>query len=330
VLGTIVAGLTLIQSHNLGSDIAMPNIRRVDLNLLVVLDALLDERNVTRAAARLGYTQSSVSSMLARLRDVFGDPLFVRAQRGLLATPCAEALAAPLKHLLADSQLLFARAAFDPRTAETTFTISSNDYMQHALLTPFIKVLRSEATQIRLAIAPLIIEGLGDALARGQIDLALTIPEFAPPDLPSRLLYRERYVVAVRAQHPLARLATVTVERFCSYDHVLVSPTGGSFEGPTDRALARLRLRRKVRYSVQSFLLIPDILQTDDLIALVPARLLRANDKRLAVLKSPIEVPGFDVIAVWHPRIDKDPAHRWLRSRLAATAQIGRREHRKD
>jgi DNA-binding transcriptional LysR family regulator len=330
VLDTIGGSLTLIQSHNSGSDIAMTNIRRVDLNLLVVLDALLDERNVTRAAARLGYTQSSVSSMLARLRDVFGDPLFVRAQRGLLATPCAEALAAPLKQLLADSHLLFARAAFDPQTAETTFSISSNDYMQHALLTPFIKVLRTEATQIRLAIAPLMIEGLGDALARGQIDLALTIPELAPPDLPSRLLYRERYVVAVRAQHPLARYASVTVERFCSYDHVLVSPTGGSFEGPTDRALARLRLRRKVRYSVQSFLLIPDILQTDDLIALVPARLLRADDKRLAVLKSPIEVPGFAVIAVWHPRSDKDPAHRWLRSRLAATAQIGRREHRKE
>lgn len=307
----------------------MPNIRRIDLNLLVVLDALLDERNVTRAAARLGYTQSSVSSMLARLRDVFGDPLFVRAQRGLLATPCALALAAPLKQLLADSQLLLARAAFDPATAEKTFAISSNDYMQHALLTPFIKVLRSEARQIRLAIAPLIIEGLGDALARGQIDLAVTIPEFALPDLPSRLLYREHYVVAVRAQHPLAKLPTVNVERFCSYDHVLVSPTGGSFEGPTDRALARLRLRRKVRYSVPSFLPIPELLQTDDLIALVPARLLRADDKRLAVLKPPVEVPGFDVIAVWHPRVDKDPAHRWLRSRLAETAKIGRRNHSK-
>jgi DNA-binding transcriptional LysR family regulator len=302
----------------------MPNIRRIDLNLLVVLDALLDERNVTRAAARLGYTQSSVSSMLARLRDVFGDPLFVRAQRGLLATPRAQAMAGPLKQLLADSQLLLARAAFDPATAEVTFAISSNDYTQHALLTPFLRVLRGEARQIRLAITPQIIDGLGDALARGQIDLAITIPEFALPDLPSRLLYRERYVLAVRAQHPLARLAAVSVERFCSYDHVLVSPTGGSFEGPTDRALARLRLRRKVRYSVPSFLPVPEILQTDDLIALVPSRLLRAHDKRLVVLKPPLEVPGFDVIAVWHPRVDKDPAHRWLRTRLAETARNSR------
>jgi DNA-binding transcriptional LysR family regulator len=300
----------------------MPNIRKTDLSLLIVLDALLDERNVTRAAARLGYTQPTISGMLARLRDVFGDPLFVRTQRGLLPTPRAQGLAVPLKQLLADSQRLIARDAFDPATSEATFTISSNDYMQHALLAPFVRVLRSEARQVRLAFTPPIIEGLSDALARGQIDMAVTIPEFAMPDLPSRLLYRERYVVAVRPRHPLARLKTMSVERFCNYDHVLVSPTGGSFEGPTDRALARLQLRRRVCYSVSSFLVVSEILQMDDLVALVPSRLLRANNKRLVALKPPVEIPGFDVIAVWHPRVDKDMAHRWLRRRLAETARI--------
>src|SRR5262245_48845130 len=300
----------------------MYDIRKIDLNLLVVLDALLDERNVTRAAARLGYTQPTISGMLTRLRDLLGDPLFVRTQRGLLATPHAQALAVPLKLLLADSQRLVARGAFDPAKAEMTFTISSNDYMQHAFLVPFVKVLRSEARQIRLAIAPPIIEGLSEALARGQIDLAITIPEFAMSDLPSRLLYRERYVVAVRPQHPPARRWPMTVKQFCNYDHVLVSPTGGSFEGPTDKALARLQLRRKVRYSVPSFLLMPEILQTDDLVALVPSRLLRENNKQLVVLKPAVEILGFDVISVWHPRVHKDIAHRWLRSRLAATAKI--------
>jgi DNA-binding transcriptional LysR family regulator len=204
----------------------MPNIKKIDLNLLVVLEALLDERNVTRAAARLGYTQPTISGMLTRLRDLFGDPLFVRTQRGLLATPRAQALAVPLKQLLADSQRLFARDVFDPASAEVTYNISSNDYMQHALLVPFVEILRSEARHVRLAIMPPIVKGLGEALAHGQIDLAVTIPEFAMSDLPSRLLYREHYVVAVRAQHPLARRATVTVERFCNYDHVVVSPTG--------------------------------------------------------------------------------------------------------
>jgi DNA-binding transcriptional LysR family regulator len=300
----------------------MFDIKRIDLNLLVVFDALLDERNVTHAAARLGYTQPTVSGMLTRLRDLFGDPLFVRTQRGLLATPRAEELTAPLKQLLADSRRLVARDVFDPASAEMTFTISSNDYMQRTLLVPFIKALRSEAKQVRLAIAPPIIEGIGDALARGQIDMAVTIAEFAMPDLLSRLLYRERYVVAVRRQHPLARGSTMTVERFCNYDHVLVSPTGGSFEGPADRALAKLKQRRKVRYSVPSFLLVPEILQTDDLVALVPSRLVREHKKQLVVFNPPIEVPGFDVIAVWHPRVHKAMAHRWLRSRLAEIGKI--------
>lgn len=303
----------------------MPDIPRIDLNLLIVLDALLDERNVTRAAVRLGYTQPTVSGMLTRLRDLFGDPLFVRTQRGLLATPRAERLTIPLKQLLADSRRLVTRDEFDPASAAMSFTISSNDYMQRALLVPFIKVLRREAKQIQLAIAPALIEGLGDALARGQIDMAVTIPEFAMPDLPSRLLYRERYVVAVRRQHPLARRRRITVERFCAYDHVLVSPTGGSFEGPTDQALAKLKQKRNVRYSVPSFLLVPELLQTDDLIALVPSRLIREHMKHLVVLKPPIDVPGFDVIAVWHPRVHKEVAHRWLRGRLAETAKVGDR-----
>jgi DNA-binding transcriptional LysR family regulator len=299
----------------------MDNIRKIDLNLLVALDALLDERNVTRAAARLGYTQPTISGMLTRLRDLFGDPLFIRAQRGMLPTPRAQALAAPLKQVLADSRRLVAREAFDPARAEMTFAISSNDYMQHALLVPFVKVLRREASRVRMAVVPAIIEGVGEALARGQIDLAITIPEFAMSDLPSRLLYRERYVVAVRPQHPLARRGAMTIESFCSYDHILVSPTGGSFDGPTDRALARLRRQRIVRYSVPSFLLMLELLLTDDLIALAPSRLLRGYNKRLSVLRPPVDVPGFDVIAVWHPRVDKDVAHRWLRSRLAEVAK---------
>ena len=162
--------------------------------------------------------------------------------------------------------------------------------------------------------------GLVDALARGDADLAVTIPEFAMSDLPSRLLYRERYVAAVRPEHPLAKSRTIALETFCSYDHILVSPTGGSFEGPTDQVLARIQRRRTVRYSVPSFLLLPELLQIDDLIALVPSRLLRGYGERLTLLRSPINVPGFDVIAVWHPRVDKDVAHRWLRMRLLQTA----------
>jgi DNA-binding transcriptional LysR family regulator len=298
----------------------MDNIRQVDLNLLAVLDALLDELNVTRAAARLGYTQPTVSGMLRRLRDVLGDPLFVRTQRGLLPTPRALALALPLKQWLADGRHLVAQQNFDPGTSQAIFSISSNDYMQHAVLIPFMAKLRREAPQLRLAVTPPIIDGLGEALTARRIDLAVTIPEFALPELQSRLLYREHYVVAVRRKHPLARARAISLETFCRYDHVVVSPTGGSFEGPTDRALARLRLRRTVRYSVPSFLLLPELLQAGDLIALVPSRLQTATNGNLVQLKPPLEVSGFDVIAVWHPCVDKDAAHRWLRRQLTEIA----------
>ena len=125
----------------------MADMRGIDLNLLIVLDALLDERSVTRAAVRLGYTQPTISGMLARLRDLFGDPLFVRTQRGILPTPRAEALASPLKQFLADGRRLIAQDVFEPATAELTFAISTNDYMQHALLVPFIEDAETGGTQ---------------------------------------------------------------------------------------------------------------------------------------------------------------------------------------
>jgi DNA-binding transcriptional LysR family regulator len=156
----------LIQSLFCRSIIAMTDMRGIDLNLLIVLDALLDERSVTRAAARLGYTQSTTSGMLARLRDLFDDPLFVRVQRGILPTPRAQSVAAPLKQLLADGRRLIAREAFDPATAVVTFAVSTNDYMQYALLVPFIKELQRHASKIRLAIKPPIVAGLSDALAQ--------------------------------------------------------------------------------------------------------------------------------------------------------------------
>ena len=299
----------------------MADMRGVDLNLLVVLDALLDERSVTRAAARLGYTQSTTSGMLARLRDVFADPLFVRVQRGILPTPRAQSLAAPLKQLLADSRRLVTREIFDPATAEVTFAVSANDYMQRTILVPFVKWLRRGAPKIRLTIKPPIVAGLAAALARGDIDLALTIPQFSIPDLPSQHLYREHYVAIVGRKHPLATGRRISLEAFCRCDHILVSPTGGSFVGPTDEALAGIGRRRSVRYSVPSFLLLPELLEDGDLIALVPSRLARNFDKRLRIFKPPVSVPAFDVIVVWHPGMDKNSAHQWLLASIAETAR---------
>ncbi len=297
----------------------MYNIRNVDLNLLVAFNALYDVRNVTRAAERLALTQPTVSGMLTRLRDLFGDPLFVRTQHGVLPTPRADDLAEPIKVLLSTVEALVAPTEFDPVSAEMTVLISANDYMQHSLIVPFIRSLRKTAPGVRLALFPAYIAGLTDKLARGTIDLAVTIPEFAGPELRRRLLYTERYICVARKGHPL-NVEKLSLQDFCQFDHVIVSPTGGSFEGPADRALADLGASRRVSVSLPSFHVVLETVRADDLLALVPERLLHGKTAGLKLFEPPITVPDFDVIACWHHRVDKDPAQRWLQALLASVA----------
>ncbi len=298
----------------------MYNIRNIDLNLLVAFNALYDARNVTRAAERLALTQPTVSGMLTRLRDLFGDPLFVRTQHGVLPTPRADDLSEPIKALLSDVEALVTPTEFDPASAAMTVSISANDYMQHSLIVPLIRSLRKKAPGIRLALLPAYIAGLADKLARGTIDLAVTIPEFAGPDLPRSLLYTERYVCVARKGHPLNG-KKLSLEDYCRFDHVIVSPTGGSFEGPADQALADLGASRRVSVSLPSFHVLLETVRTDDFLAHVPERLLYGKTAGLKLFEPPITVPDFDVIASWHHRVDKDPAQRWLRALLTSVAE---------
>lgn len=301
----------------------MRDISRIDLNLLVALEALLEEQSVTRAADRLALTQPTVSAMLARLRKLFGDPLFVRTQRGILPTPRAAALAPTLKQWLAEARALVADERFEPATADLTASISANDYIQSALIVPFIERLRREAPNAQLAVRCPQFNDVAGMLADGDLDLCVTTtPEIPEADLKSRVLYEERYVCVVRGNHPLkAKKGRVTVDQFCRYPHAMVSPTEGRFVGPVDRALAQVGRRRRVVLAAPGFLILPEILQTDNLIAVVPERILRGRMEGLRTFAPPVAVPGFSVVLLWHQRLHQDPAHRWLRELLAATAQ---------
>jgi len=296
------------------------DIRKIDLNLLVAFKVLLDERNVSRAAQRLALTQPTVSGMLARLRILFDDPLFVRTQHGVIPTHRAESLAPALNQLLRDAGNLIAPEELDPATMEVDFRISVNDYMQSTLVVPFLSALRREAPKVRLAVRHLEIEALTPMLARGEIDLAITIPEFVAPALKTELLYREEYVCVVRKSH-MIRSQSVSMKRFLSFDHVLVSPTSAHFTGPADDVLAARGLARRVALSVPSFFVLLEALQTDDLIAFVPKRLLAGCRQSLRIIRPPFNLPGFDVIAAWHPRSDDYASHRWLRNRLATQSR---------
>ncbi|MFT4075757.1 MAG: LysR family transcriptional regulator [Asticcacaulis sp.] len=293
----------------------MRDIRTVDLNLLKALDALLDERNVTRAAARLALTQPAMSGMLTRLRESFDDPLFVRTQRGILPTQRALELAVPVKQVLSDIDALLQPPTFDPATASLTLSIAATDYALHAIAVPFLAALRQRAPNVRVALMPVESTQVQTELERGRLDLALITPESTPQDLRARRLFDERYVCVLRRDHPMATGHELTLDQFCALDHALVSYTGGDFSGVSDEALAKLGRTRRVTLSVKSFLIVPEILRASDLVAVVPSRLV-ADLEGLAIFDPPIEIPGFTKIVAWHERTHRDPGHRWLRDLL--------------
>ncbi|SHN31826.1 DNA-binding transcriptional regulator, LysR family [Duganella sacchari] len=293
------------------------DIRTFDFNLLKALDALLDERSVTGAASRLSLTQPAVSGILTRLREHFDDPLFVRAQRGMVPTPRAAALAGPVKQLLAEVESMLRPQGFDPATASMTLTIAAIDYALRVVMVPLLSAIRRQAPGIRIVVTPAE-ASLHAQLERGDIDLALITPASATPDLPTRVLFEEDFVCVLRADHPDAA-GPLSLDRFCALEHALVSYSGSPFAGVTDKALAAIGRERHVALSVASFLILQDFLRVSDLIAVVP-RKLAATTRGLAILEPPLAIPGFTKIAAWHARSEHDPAHHWVRELLFKTS----------
>ncbi len=229
------------------------DIRTLDLNLLKALDALLEERSVTRAAERLALTQPAVSGMLTRLRDCFDDPLFTRTQRGIIPTLRALELATPVKQILYDVNSLLQPKAFNPGTAEITFTLAATDYALRAIVVPFMATLRQQAPGIRVAVLPVNNDQVKSQLENGDVDIALITPETTPLDLHAHALYDEDYVCLLRQDHPAVIDEIMSLDTFCALDHALVSYAGGLFRGVTDDALAKLGRKRRVTLSVSSF-----------------------------------------------------------------------------
>jgi len=293
------------------------DISRPDLNLLVALEALLAERNVTRAAARLHLSQPALSAQLRRLREIFGDPLLVPARRGVIPTQRALELHAPLREALkALRRVVAERLHFDPSTVEFSIAIAASDYAQCALLERIVEIQR-EAPKLRLSWRQLYVPELVGQMERGDVDLAVMTPNTAPKQLLTRTLFDERYVVIARHGHPVVQ-GSIDIDQLCALTHVVVSPRGGGFGGPADAALNAIGRERRVSLSAASFLIVPELITRSDQIALVPERLVRGKSHDLQILEPPIEVTGFSMGLVWHERTDVEPAQVWLRNRLAS------------
>jgi len=296
----------------------MLNFGRLDLNLLLTLDALLAEHNVTRAAERLHLSQPSVSVHLARLREALDDPLLLPGPRGMRPTARADALRAPLRQALEALQRAVAPAApFDPAQAGNTWRVAASDYGESTIVLPALAALRRAAPGTRLAVLQVAPLQIARQAERGEIDLALHTRAGAPPTLRQRTLFAERYVLAGRAGHPRLRRRP-TPAQFCTLEHVIVSPDGGGFSGVTDAVLHERGLRRRVALSVPHFLFVIDVLLRTDLVAMLPERVARGHPG-LRLCAPPVPVPGYEMAMLWHERVHRDPAHRWVRELLAAS-----------
>lgn len=294
------------------------NLQQLDLNLLVTLDVLLAELNVTRAARRLRLSQPAVSVHLGKLRTIFADPLLLPGPRGMRATARGDALRQPLRLALqAVAQAVAPTEPFAPGAATHTWRIAASDYSESTIVLPTVRRLRAAAPGTRLAVLGLVPSRVARQAEQGEIDLAFHTSDDAPPELRRRPLFTERYVLVGRADHPRLRRKP-TLAQLCELEHVIVSPDGGGFRGVTDQALAARGLTRRVVLSVPHFLFVRAVVLRSDLVAMLPERLVR-DEPRLKIVEPPIEVAGYEMAMLWHERAHRDPAHQWLRETIAAS-----------
>jgi DNA-binding transcriptional LysR family regulator len=290
-----------------------PPTTELDLNLLVLLDALLAERNVTRAAERVGLSQSAASHALKRLRNHFDDPLLVRGRDGMALTARAKELAAPIDHALRTLEATLRDASkFDPKRSKRTFTIAMTDYLAVLLLPALHVRIAREAPGVGLRVTTIVAE-VEATLASDETDLVITMA--AQPDEPGlyqQRLFEERYVCVMRRGHPATK-RPLTLDVFCTLEHALISPRNG--RGIVDRALAVVGRERRVAVQLPHWLVAPHLVAHSDLVLTVAERLARtyAAILPLEIVVAPLDLPATVCFQRWHERSHGDVAHRWLR-----------------
>ncbi|NNA93316.1 LysR family transcriptional regulator [Pseudomonas gessardii] len=290
---------------------AMNDLRRIDLNLLVILDALLSEQHVTRAAERLHLSQPAVSHALARLRDLLGDPLLVRQGGGLVATARALELAAPLADALAQVQSLLAPNRFDPASARRTFRLAMSDYGAALLLPGLARALREQAPGVDLVISHASREGMQEGVLSGEIDLAAGVFPDLPAELRSTPLFEEHYACLVD-RDSLAPGGVLDLPTYLARPHVLLEMRG-SGTPEIERALTAIRERRHVAISLPHWGIAPQLIQGTDLILTVSSQgLLNIDPRHLLVVPPPFYIPFFGFVLAWHKRRGGDGALQWL------------------
>ncbi|AOZ14227.1 LysR family transcriptional regulator [Pseudomonas lundensis] len=291
------------------------NLNKVDLNLFVVFDAIYTEANLTRAGQIIGITQPAVSNALARLRESFNDPLFVRTAQGMVPTPMAQNIINPVRSALALLRVSVQESrTFNPLQANKTFRISMTDLTEAVVLPPLFQRLRKQAPSV-------VVESLlshrretTSDLAAGRLDFAIDAPLNTDPQVRHVKLMEDRYVCAMRPAHPLAGQPSISLDEYLGLTHIHISTRRNGL-GQVDLALGKMGLQRKITLRSQHYLMASNVLQHTDMVMTVPERFARRHALHFVAL--PLnELPNVETHLYWHESTEQDPANRWMRELL--------------
>lgn len=308
------------------------NVNRIDLNLLVYLDALLRERNVTQAANQLNLSQPAMSNGLRRLRELFDDPLLVRTSEGMTPTERALELEPVVREVLTNiDRAVQPRSEFEPAEAHRVFRIMASDYAEATLFPAVLAKLRDMAPGITLDImTPSDVSFLD--VERGKVDMVINRFDSMPQSFHQILLWKDTFSCVLNASHPL--LDEFTLDNYLDSDHVWVSKTGMGVGvgvnpddvqrlGWVDSALDKLGKKRQIRVFTRHYQAAMTLAEQNDLIVTLPTRAaqLKRDNPRVVLRDPPLDIPPLELKMAWSPLLQHNPANRWLRKLIADTAR---------
>ena len=291
-----------------------------DLNLLIVFDAVMQDRSVTRAGSRIGLSQPAMSHALNRLRHMLKDDLFVRTPDGMVPTPRAEMLAQPLRNALSEMQLALEPAAFDPAKADRHFTLAVNNYAAVVFAPPLVAAVTAAAPSVRLDLRPSGTLDLSQQMDRGDLDLALGRDDDAVERFGRTVLVEDPFVMVMRHGHPAIR-RKLSPAAFAALPHLEISSSGED-TGFIDRWLAEHGCERRIALRTP-YLSAAAVLVQSDFVATLSRRIAQefVRNHPLEIRQPPYESPLVRTTMLWHRRLDRHPAHHWLRETILSLAK---------
>ena len=310
--------MLLVQSQFGMSDIVKTNIRGLDFGLLLALDAVYQERSVTRAAERLALSQPAVSGMLNKLRDLLGDELFVRTSHGVVPTPRTEELVGPVKEVIASTQLLFEPKEFDPAHSHFDVRLCGSDYVNRTLLGVLAGDIMERAPNARVSLL-MYTAGLADQTRLlDEVDILFTTQEPNTVSPRGQILFRDS-LVCMSSYKGHRDGQEVPVSELCDLSNIILSPIGAGVSERISSFFRERGLVRNIAITVPDFSSVFRAMRYSELIAFLPSKMVRQYSGELKQLQVGLDIPAADVVADWHDRFEGDPRHTWIRERMLAT-----------